>query len=242
MFKYLKDRRTRNVLEERHNTTIKSMDQLQTSKAIVFEPGIAFSRTAVCTDSPYLESIKIGAFTYFNNSVVLNVKEIGRFCSIGTNSKLGQEPRNHPVSWLATHPFQYDKSSRTRNIVKTGLRYDQFTTEPASIGNDVWIGDDVTVMAGVQIADGAIIAAGSIVAKDVPAYAVVAGSPAKVIKYRFDETIIEKLLSLKWWNKDLKNLAKLDWSNPNGAIECLESENMPDVTYPTMKLENGQLS
>src|SRR3990167_8768977 len=72
--------------------------------------------------------------------------------------------------------------------------------EPITIGNDVWIGEGVRVMQGVTIGDGAIIGAGAVVAKDVPPYAVVAGNPATVRKYRFSPWVIERLLKLKWWD------------------------------------------
>ena len=71
----------------------------------------------------------------------------------------------------------------------------------AIVGNDVWIGDDVTIMGGITVSDGAIIGTGSIVTKNVPAYGIVVGSPAKIIRYRFSEYEIEKLLNIQWWNK-----------------------------------------
>lgn len=71
---------------------------------------------------------------------------------------------------------------------------------PIKIANDVWIGAHTVILSGVQIGNGAIIGAGSIVTSDVPDYAIVAGNPAKVIKYRFDSQLIEKLLEIQWWN------------------------------------------
>ena len=68
------------------------------------------------------------------------------------------------------------------------------------VGNDVWIGMNVMIKGGVKISDGAIIGAGSIVTKDVPPFAIVVGSPAKILKYRFEADVIDKILSSKWWN------------------------------------------
>jgi serine acetyltransferase len=84
------------------------------------------------------------------------------------------------------------------------------------IENDVWIGAKATIMSGVRIGNGAIVAAGSVVSKDVPPYAIVAGNPAKVVKYRFSDEQIKKLLSIAWWNWDeqkIKDNAMTMWSN-----------------------------
>ena len=93
---------------------------------------------------------------------------------------------------------------------------------PCTIDNDVWIGRNAIIMNGVKIADGAIIASGAIVTKDIPAYAIVAGVPAKIIKYRFDQSTIDKLLKLKWWNYPEDFLANLNYDNINDVIEQLE--------------------
>jgi serine acetyltransferase len=84
------------------------------------------------------------------------------------------------------------------------------------IENDVWIGAKATIMSGVRIGNGAIVAAGSVVSKDVPPYAIVAGNPAKIVKYRFDEEQIKKLLSICWWDWDeqkIKDNAMNMWSD-----------------------------
>jgi serine acetyltransferase len=91
------------------------------------------------------------------------------------------------------------------------------------IENDVWIGATTTIMSGVKISNGAVVAAGSIVTKDVPPYAIVAGNPAKVVKYRFTEEQIKKLLLISWWDWDeqkIKDNAISMWSDDiNGFID-----------------------
>jgi serine acetyltransferase len=83
------------------------------------------------------------------------------------------------------------------------------------VENDVWIGAKATIMSGVRVSNGSIVAAGSVVTKDVPPYAIVAGNPAKVVKYRFNEEQIDKLLKISWWEWDeqkIKDNARLMWS------------------------------
>jgi serine acetyltransferase len=91
------------------------------------------------------------------------------------------------------------------------------------IENDVWIGATATIMSGVKISNGAVIGAGSVVTKDVPPYAIVAGNPAKVVKYRFTEEQIEKLLSIAWWDWEeikIRDNAMKMWSDDiNGFID-----------------------
>jgi acetyltransferase-like isoleucine patch superfamily enzyme len=90
-----------------------------------------------------------------------------------------------------------------------------------NIGSDVWIGDGVYVKAGVTIGHGAVIGMGAVVTKDVPPYAVFAGNPAKLIRYRFDQSVIEKLLEIAWWDfsdKKIKKYAHL-FKNPDAFIK-----------------------
>ena len=91
-----------------------------------------------------------------------------------------------------------------------------------SIGNDVYIGTNVVILSGVTIGDGAVIGAGAIVTKDVPPFAIVVGCPAKILKYRFNDNIINELLNLKWWNLDTKDLINLDLTNVKDCIEKLK--------------------
>lgn len=128
-------------------------------------------------------------------SRVIHTK-IGKFCSIGGQSAIGMG--THTMDKLSTSPiFTEEHNGTSHTWVKTS------TIEPfkrTTIGNDVWIGQRVMVMGGIKVGDGAVVGAGAIVTKDVPPYAIVAGVPARIIRYRFSQEIIDRLEELQWWN------------------------------------------
>lgn len=147
--------------------------------------------------------IKVGAHSYgemmvpgaFAPSCV-----IGRYVSVGHDVRLFTQ--NHPLDCVTTHPYFYE---RQFGYIQ------QEMLEPAEtvIGHDVWIGQGAIVLPGCRkIGTGAVIGAGAVVTKDVPDYAIVGGNPAKVIKYRFDEDTIQRLLDSRWWEKSPEQLAE----------------------------------
>ena len=118
---------------------------------------------------------------------------IGRYCSISTHVIifLGSE---HRADWVSTYPFpSLWKEARW-------IKGHPSSKGDVNIGNDVTIGYHATILSGVTIGDGAVVGACSVVATDVPSYAIVAGNPARMIRYRFDEETIEGLLKISWWN------------------------------------------
>ncbi|MFK8038654.1 MAG: CatB-related O-acetyltransferase [Crocinitomicaceae bacterium] len=147
---------------------------------------------------------QIGDFTFINKYCLIdkNVVSIGKFCSIAYNVRIGLG--GHPTSWLSTHPFAYDKKY---GFVQSNIEWAD-KKQDTIIGNDVWIGANATILAGVTIGDGAIIGAHSLVNKDVEPYSIVIGTPAKHLRYRFDEKVIKELLDAKWWNLAKEDLIK----------------------------------
>lgn len=168
-------------------------------------------------------NILIGDYTYYDdavdptgfekNNVLFNYPEfgdrliIGKFCSIASGTKFIMGPANHRLSSVTTYPFHvFGGVWRERTP-------DHMSQLPFKgdivVGNDVWIGRESVIMPGVKIGDGAIIAAYSVVTKDIPPYTVAGGNPARIIKKRFGDDLIEQLLELKWWDLPPQDLVEI---------------------------------
>lgn len=164
------------------------------------------SRLAAIRNSCVHPSAKIESGTSFISSSIerhsfcgydcdVYLASIGSFTSIANGVVLGGA--RHPMEWVSTSPVFY----AGRDSVKAKFAEHKLTP-PAGvrIGHDVWIGRSAIVLAGVTVGDGSVIGAGSVVTKDVPSYAIVAGNPARLMRYRFDENVIQKLKEINWWN------------------------------------------
>lgn len=120
---------------------------------------------------------------------------IGAFTSIANGVVLGGA--RHPMEWVGMSPVFYAGS----DSVKAKFSEHLLTKPPeVNVGNDVWIGRAAIVLGGVTIGDGAVVGAGSVVTKSVPPYAIVAGNPARVIRYRFEERVVRELEAIQWWH------------------------------------------
>ena len=159
-----------------------------------------------------IQSTYVGFGSYIAEGSVLRHTRVGRFCSIGDSVKSGLG--SHPSKdFVSTHPaFFSTKKQAGFSYVELDV-FEELPTPTGegyvvSIGNDVWIGSSVVILDGVRISDGAIIGANSTVTKDVPPYSVCVGSPARVIRHRFDETHRNFLSTFKWWDKEPAWIAK----------------------------------
>ena len=130
--------------------------------------------------------------------------EIGAFCSIADDVLIfgGGE---HRLDWVTTYPLRI-----AFNSPGAGQDGHPHTKGPTVIGNDVWIGHGAMVVSGVRVGDGACIGAGAVVTRDVPPYSVVAGNPAKVVRRRFDEQSIARLLEIQWWRWPVEKIRSFE--------------------------------
>jgi acetyltransferase-like isoleucine patch superfamily enzyme len=159
--------------------------------------GLQIDRNVVIKN-PHIE---MGDYTYIgHNTFIDKCKSIGKFCSISFEVKIGLI--NHAQDHIGTNPYFYRKSKGWA-LQDT---FDENSKGQVEIGNDVLISANVVILEGVKIGHGAIIAAGAVVHKDVPPYAIVGGVPAKILKYRFSEEIIAKLVASEWWNLPTEKL------------------------------------
>ena len=154
--------------------------------------------------------IQVGKYTYgHQDSLTHHWGEgakviVGSYCSLGARIEffLGG---NHRMDWFTTYPFGHLHKNIFNTVSGEGHPYSK---GDIVIGNDVWIGMNAKIMSGVKIGDGAVVAANSVVTKDVPEYTIVGGNPAKIIKKRFTDEIIEVLLNIKWWDWDEEKINK----------------------------------
>lgn len=151
-----------------------------------------------------LSGVSMEDFSYIAASSALDHIKIGRFCSIGPGFQGGTG--NHPTNFVSTSPVFFSTLKQCGISFATKELFKE--TVEITICNDIWIGANVFIKDGVKIGNGAIVAAGAVVVNDVPDYAIVGGVPAKLIRYRFSEDIIDSLLKIQWWNWSLEQLQK----------------------------------
>ena len=164
---------------------------------------VSFGHSVTIHENCRIRNSKIDDFSYISNNVNMSNVVIGKFCSIAQNCQIGLG--NHPSKeFVSTHPIFFSIKCQAQSTFVSKNFFKE--TKDIVIGNDVWIGANVIIMDGVNIGNGAILAAGSVVTKDVPSYAIYAGVPAKILRYRFSNTEIDFLENFQWWNKSQEYL------------------------------------
>lgn len=145
---------------------------------------------------------------------------IGKFCALARDVKFIMNGANHKTSGISTYPFQiFGNGWQKVTPAMEDLPYKGDTL----VGNDVWIGYQALIMPGVKIGNGAIVASGSVVTHDVPAYSIVGGNPAKVIKMRFSVEVIEKLQAITWWDWPVEKISQHLATIVSADIDALEA-------------------
>lgn len=194
-------------------------------------PQVCFIKNTVSNPN-----IIIGDYTYYDDPVDSEDFErnvlyhfpfigdklvIGKFCALARGVKFIMNGANHKLSGISTYPFQIFGNG-WENVMPAAedLPY----KGDSVIGNDVWIGYEALFMPGVKVGNGAIVSSKSVVTGDVPAYAIVGGNPAKVIRYRFDNETIARLEQIAWWNwpadKISTNLALITAGDVDALAAC----------------------
>lgn len=156
----------------------------------------------------YISRSYVGFGSYMGNNCNIISTQIGKYSCIGPYVRTTSG--KHPINFVSMHPAFYSTSGQAGFTFASSQKYNENTDRKyhTIIGNDVWIGDSSLLLEGVHIGNGAIVAAGAVVTKDIPPYSVVAGVPARIIKYRFTEKQIKALEVSRWWENDVEWLKK----------------------------------
>jgi len=179
---------------------------VQIGRAVTINPKTVFEGMNVVMAGCLINSSFIGRGTFIARGSALRMARVGRFCSIGSGVKISLG--RHPTSkFVSTHPAFFSLAKQAGFTFVDRLLFEEhvyidegeFTVE---IGNDVWIGDNVLIMDGVKIGNGAIVGAGTIVTKPIAPYSINVGTPAHLVRFRFDPETINFLEQFQWWNRD----------------------------------------
>jgi phosphonate metabolism protein (transferase hexapeptide repeat family) len=153
-----------------------------------------------------LLEVTMGDYSYVVNDSQITTTTIGKFCSIAAMTRIN--PGNHPMQRASQAHFTYRASAYFPGETDEAEFFEWRRRHRVHIGHDVWIGHGAIVLPGRSIGTGAVVAAGAVVTKDVPAYTIVAGNPARTIRRRFSEDATNRLAELAWWDWDHEALRR----------------------------------
>lgn len=166
--------------------------------------GCRIGRYASVGERTILREVTVGDFSYFERHAEAIYTDIGKFCSIAANTRINA--LEHPLERATTHKMSYRPNEYFRYLGVDQSFRERRRQNRVTVGHDVWIGHGAVVLPGVAIDNGAVIGANSVVSRDVPAYAIVAGVPAQVIRPRFPEDVATRLGKIAWWDWPLDRL------------------------------------
>ena len=145
-----------------------------------------------------LENVKLGDYSYAMEFCYLQNTQVEKFVNIAAMVRIG--PTDHPMQRATQHHFTYRRKLYGLDEVDDSEFFAERAARRTVIGNDTWLGHGAIIMPGIRIGDGSVVGSGAIVTKDVPAYSIVVGSPARVIRMRFTAKTVKRLLAIRWWD------------------------------------------
>lgn len=185
-----------------------------------------------------LKGCSMGAFGFYNAAGLASAyrTRFGRYSQVGESTIVG--PPEHPMTMFSTHPFAFSRPSHMPKMYQmadfarlspgddAGPSWaDHESPTETVIGHEAYVGAGSFIRRGVKVGVGAVIGARSVVTRDVPPYAIVAGSPARVLRYRFPDAMIERFLKLAWWDYDLAPIKRdVNWADVERTLDFLEHQ------------------